>query len=132
MKQFTAGKGLVVLDYPPYSLDLSLADFFPLPHPKQDLKGEQFSSDPDIQRYVIISLGILDAILKEDFSGSFEELYSRCQKRIVKDTHYYEGIKVFSMILASIFVYEHIYRTLLAYFVVTGNLNPLVPVSVSI
>ena len=85
---FLAKHQVVVIDHPPYSPDVSPADFFLFPRLKGVLKGVRFSSVEEIQRRVTAELR---AIPKEAFAEGFQQLYSRCQKCIVANGDYFEG-----------------------------------------
>jgi transposase len=52
VSQFLAGKGISVMDHPPYSPDLAPADFWLLPKLKSVRKGKRFSDVEDIKSSV--------------------------------------------------------------------------------
>jgi len=86
--QFLAQSGVPVLDHPTYSLDLAPADFFLLPRLKDSMKGTGFADVVTIQERVT---AVRRSILTEAFADSFQKLYERCQKCVVKDGNYFEG-----------------------------------------
>jgi hypothetical protein len=63
-------------------------DFFLFPRLKSIIKGASFADVTAIQERVTV---ILRSIPKEAFAGSFQKLYERCQKCVVKDGDYFEG-----------------------------------------
>ena len=87
-QEIRAVEGIVSLAHPPYSPDLAPADYFLFPRLKCCLKGKRFSDIPEIQRRVTQELG---AIPKEDFTHSFQDLYSRSKKCISMNGDYFEG-----------------------------------------
>ena len=86
--QFLAQCGVPVLNHPPYSPDLAPADFFLFPRLKSIMKGAHFADVAAIQERVT---AVLRSIPKEAFADSFQKLYERCQKCVVKDGDYFEG-----------------------------------------
>ena len=86
--QFMAQRGVPVLNHPPYSPDLVPADFFLFPRLKSIMKGTRFADVVAIQERVT---AVLQSIPKEAFFDSFQKLYERCQKCVVKDGDYFEG-----------------------------------------
>jgi len=86
--QFLAQNGVPVLDHPPYSPDLAPADFFLLPRLKSIVKGARFAEVVTIQERVT---AVLRSIPTEAFADSFQKLYERCTKGVVKDGDYFEG-----------------------------------------
>ncbi|GFV84707.1 mariner Mos1 transposase [Trichonephila clavipes] len=69
-------KGVIQIEHPTYSPDLSPPDFLLFPLLKLALKGKRF----DIQRNVT---RLLNSIPKVDFLQSFQDMYSRSQQAIV-------------------------------------------------
>jgi len=86
--QFLAQRGVPVLDHPPYSPDLAPANFFLFPHLKSIMKGTRFADVAAIQERVT---AVLRLIPTEAFADSFQNLYERCQKCVVKNGDYFEG-----------------------------------------
>ncbi|GBO01446.1 hypothetical protein AVEN_176516-1 [Araneus ventricosus] len=89
VKRFLDQHGVTELSHPPYSPDLSPMDFLLLPKLKGTLKGRQFTDIAYIQAAVIREL---KAIPVEEFSRTFDDLYMRCQRCIVYDGDYFEGL----------------------------------------
>jgi hypothetical protein len=52
------------------------------------VKGARFADVAPIQERVTT---VLRSIPKEAFADSFQKLYERCQKSVVKDGYYFEG-----------------------------------------
>lgn len=76
---------VVAFYHPPYSPDLTLADFFQFSHTKWSLKkraifGTLLSKQCD---------EVLNAIPKKNFFSSFQKLCSRCEKCIANDRYYF-------------------------------------------
>ena len=86
--QFVAQRGVPVFNHPPYSPDLAPADFFLFPRLKSITKVARFADVVAIQERVT---AVLRSIPKEAFADSFQKLYERCQKCVVKDGDYFEG-----------------------------------------
>jgi len=83
-----AQRGVPVLDHPPYSPDLAIADFFLFPRLKNLKKGAGFADVTAIQEHVT---RVLRSIPTEAFAESFQKLCGHCQKRVVKNGNYLEG-----------------------------------------
>jgi hypothetical protein len=66
----------------------STVDFFLFPRLKSIMKGARFADVAAIQERVT---AVLQSISKEAFADSFQKLYERCQKCVVKDGDYFEG-----------------------------------------
>jgi hypothetical protein len=64
-------------------------DFFLFPRLKSKMKGACFADVAAIQERVT---AVLRFIPKEAFADSFQKLYERCQKCVVKDGDYFEGL----------------------------------------
>ena len=85
VQEFLARKQVCVLNYPPYSPDLSPCDYFLLLKRKLPLKGRLFEDIQDIKRAVTLSLR---AIPQEDievvpvFARSCRSLY-RCRTDVL-------------------------------------------------
>jgi hypothetical protein len=65
-----------VIQHPPCSADLALANFFLFPKVKLALKGERFSDISDIQSGVTKQL---KEVSLQDFLRALEDLYKRSQ-----------------------------------------------------
>ncbi|GBL82604.1 hypothetical protein AVEN_263687-1 [Araneus ventricosus] len=89
VKQFLAQHGVNELLRPPYYPDLSPPDFFLFLKLKMSLKGRRFRDITHIQTAVTREL---KAIPMEEFSRAFEDLYTRCQRCIVYNGDYFEGL----------------------------------------
>jgi histone-lysine N-methyltransferase SETMAR len=74
VKQFLAQRKVTVLDHPPYSPDLTPADYTLFPKVKSHLKGRFLGSVSDIQKAVTRTLNI---IAKDDFYKGIQKLYDR-------------------------------------------------------
>jgi len=86
--QFLAQRVVAVLDHPPYSPNLAPADFFLFPRLKSIMKGLCFADVATIQEGVT---AVLRSILTEAFADSFQKLYERYQKCVVKNGDYFVG-----------------------------------------
>jgi histone-lysine N-methyltransferase SETMAR len=73
-KQFLAQRKITVLNHPPYSPDLTPADYFLFPKVKSHLKGCLFDSISDIQKAVTSTL---NTTAKDDFYKDIQKLYDR-------------------------------------------------------
>jgi hypothetical protein len=62
-------------------------DFFLFPRLKSIMKSARFADVAAIQERVT---AVLRSIPKEAFTDSFQKLYGRFQKRVVKDGDYFE------------------------------------------
>ena len=87
VSQFLAQLSVTVIDHPPYSPDLALADFF-FVFSLKNLKGTRFKDLYDIQESVTKTLQTIPA---EAFSGSFHKLFEQCQSRIEGKGDHFEG-----------------------------------------
>jgi hypothetical protein len=63
-------------------------DFFLFPRLKSIVKSARFADVTAIQECVT---AVLRSIPKEVFADSFQKLYERCQRCVVKDGDYFEG-----------------------------------------
>ena len=77
-----------VLDHPPYSPNLALADFFLYPRLKTAIKGARFAEVNDIKDRVT---AVLSSIPQEAFADCFRNLYDRCETCVVADDDCFEG-----------------------------------------
>ncbi|GBL77799.1 hypothetical protein AVEN_152997-1 [Araneus ventricosus] len=91
VKRFLPQHGVTELSPPPppsqYSLDLSLPDFFLFPKLKVALKGRRFTDIMHIEAAVTRQL---KAVSVEEYSRTFDDLYTRCQKCKVYDGDYFD------------------------------------------
>jgi hypothetical protein len=76
------------LQHPPYSLNLSLADFHLFPRPKSPLKGWRVCKATDIIKNATEELKRLS---QNGFREFLQKPHSRWQKRIVALWDYFEG-----------------------------------------
>jgi hypothetical protein len=67
--EFVTNNNMVIVPYPPYSLDLTPCDFALFPKLKMKLKGRHFETASDIQTE---SQEILDSIKENDFHGALK------------------------------------------------------------
>jgi len=67
--------------------DLAPADFFLFPRPKSIMKGARFVEMAAIQERVT---AVLRSIPTGAFADSFQKLYERYQKCVVKNDDYFE------------------------------------------
>ena len=88
--QILAHRGVIVVDHPPYSPDLTPADIFLFPCLKTALNGTRFDDLDDIQGSVTTTL---KTIFTEAFSESFQNLFDRFQRCIERDKGYFEDQK---------------------------------------
>lgn len=87
VKQFLADSGVQEINHPPYSPDLSPADFFLFPRIKRQLAGKRFDTWNDLYG------GVWDAmtsISKSDYSNAFKDWIGRCEKCISCGGDYFE------------------------------------------
>ena len=76
------------LDHPPYSLDLSLPDYFLFPKLKLKMKGKRYESKEEIESAVTREL---DNIQVEAFQKAFTNLYTRAKRCIELRGDYVEA-----------------------------------------
>jgi histone-lysine N-methyltransferase SETMAR len=72
VKQFLAQWKVTVIDHPPYSPDLTPADYILFRKVKSHLKGHLFDSISDIQKAVTSTL---NTTAKDDFYKGIQKLY---------------------------------------------------------
>jgi hypothetical protein len=89
--QFLAQRSVPFRNHPPHSPDLAPADFFLFPRLKSIRKGARFAVMAAIQERVT---AVLLSIPKEPFADSFQKLYDRSQKCVVKNGDYFEGQEI--------------------------------------
>jgi len=68
--------------------DLAPENFFLFPRQKSIMKGTRFAIVAAIQESVT---AVLRSIPTEAFADSFQKLYERCKKCVVKNGDYFEG-----------------------------------------
>jgi transposase len=88
VRDFLAKHATTVLPQPPYSPDLTPADFFLFPKLKSTLKGRRFES---IEAIKTNSLAHLRSIPKTAFQECFRTLKKRWQRCIQSRGEYFEG-----------------------------------------
>ena len=74
VKQFLAQRKVTVLDHPPYSPELTPANYFLFQKVKFHLKERLFDSISDIQKAMTSTL---NTIAKDDFYKGIKKLYDR-------------------------------------------------------
>ena len=79
VREFLASKGIVELNHPPYSPDLSPCDYFFFSKLKLALKGTSFCEMKDIQK---ASTDFLGTVSRQGFQQCFKRLYDRSNKCI--------------------------------------------------
>jgi hypothetical protein len=67
---------------------LRWVDFFLFPRLNSIMKGARFADVAEIQERVT---AVLRSISKEAFADSFQKVYERCQRCVVKDGDYFVG-----------------------------------------
>jgi len=72
---------------PPYSLDLSLPDYFLFPKLKMKLKGLHFADVAEIQEAITDEL---KKVQKEEFLAAFQKLYNCTKACIYASGAYFE------------------------------------------
>ncbi|GBL73263.1 hypothetical protein AVEN_159312-1 [Araneus ventricosus] len=87
VQKFLDRRGVVSLNHPPYSPDLSPPDFFLFPKLISALKDHRISHISDIQRNVTTQLKVIS---KDGYVRSFQDLYNCSQKCIAIDGDYFE------------------------------------------
>jgi len=87
IKQFLAKSGIVALNHPSYSPDLSPADYFLFPKIKTALKGHRFDDRKDIEKNVTAQLS---AVSSDEFHTCFQHLYNRSKKCVDVQGAYFE------------------------------------------
>ena len=78
VQEFVAKKSVQLINHPPYSPDLALADLFLFPKIKTDLAGNTMTQDSLQKTWD----GVLRTITKDDFSKAFHRWVECCQKCI--------------------------------------------------
>jgi histone-lysine N-methyltransferase SETMAR len=86
IKQFLAKQWIPEINQPPYSPDLSPADFFLFPQIKSALKGRRFQ-DTDIKSNITKKLLALHA---SEFKKCFQQFYERAEECVTFQGNYFE------------------------------------------
>ena len=87
-KQFLAQRKVTVIDHPPYSSDLALADYVLFRKVKSHLKGRLFDSISDVQKAVTITL---NTTAKDDFYKGIQKLYDHANRCVQLEGMYVEN-----------------------------------------
>jgi len=87
VKKFLANRNVAVLHHPPYSPDLSPANYFPFPKFKFSLKGRHFETVQEIQCAVTREL---NNISKTAFLEGMKKLKEPANKCIDQGGRYFE------------------------------------------
>ena len=87
VKEYLAQKGVVELNHPPYTPDLSPPDYFLFHKIKSNLKGKRFQDIDDIQKNVTAELV---RVTQADFHKCFKQLYERSRKCVASVGMYFE------------------------------------------
>ena len=88
VKSFLASEKVKVLNYPPYSPDLSPCDFFLFPRLKKMLSGNKYTSRSSLGSAIY---QCLQQIPKEDYLSAFRDWVKRLQKCVSVKGEYFEG-----------------------------------------
>jgi len=88
VKEVLAKSNVATLEHPPYSPDLSPADFYLFPRLKSALKGRSVCDATDVIKNATKEL---KRLLQNDFQGCSQHLYSRWQKCIFAQGDCFEG-----------------------------------------
>ena len=88
VKSFLASEKVKVLNYPPYSPDLSPCDFFLFPRLKKMLSGNKYTSRSSLGSATYLCL---QQIPKEDYLSAFRDWVKRLQKCVSVKGEYFEG-----------------------------------------
>ena len=87
VNEFFMKKQICVMDYPPYSPDLSPCDYFLFPKLKTSIKGAFYDDVPTIQSDVT---QVLKNISKIEFKKSMDKLVHRSKRCIESNGAYFE------------------------------------------
>ena len=90
VQEYLKESGLDVLDYPPYSPDLSPCDFWLFPRLKEMLAGHGLQSRCGIGSAVY---QCLQHIPKEDYWVAFRKWVDRCKMCVEADGAYFKGLR---------------------------------------
>jgi len=88
IRSYLAKRHTSVAPHPPYSPDLTPADFFLSPKLKTTLKGRRFQTIDEIQENARRELR---AITESAFQEAFQQWKKRWERRIVSRGDYFEG-----------------------------------------
>ena len=91
VREFLAKNKTVIMPQPPYSLDLTPADFFLFPKLKTQMKGKRFATIEEIKE---ISKQQLLAIPTSAFQKCFEDWKNRWRMCIISEGGYFKGDKI--------------------------------------
>ena len=86
VNEFLMKKQICVMDYPSYSFDLSLCDYFLFPKLKTAIKGAFYDDVPTIQSAVT---QVLKNIPKTEFKKSIDKLDDRSKRCIESNGTYF-------------------------------------------
>ena len=90
VQEYLKESGLDVLDYPPYSPDLSLCDFWLFPRLKEMLAGHRFESRCGIGSAVYQRL---QHVPNDYYRAAFQKWVDRCKMCVEADGAYFEGLR---------------------------------------
>ena len=79
VKDILAKNNVTTLEHPPYSHDLTEADFYPFPQLKSALKGRRICDATDIIKNATVELKRLSP---NGFHECFQQIYSRWKKSV--------------------------------------------------
>ena len=85
--EFLAEKKVQQLPHPPYSPDLSPADYFLFPKIKDSMRGKRYSTKEEVYDTF---LDELKSLAKDDWKRCFENWFERMDKCIELDGDYFE------------------------------------------
>ena len=88
VQEYLKESGLIVLDHPPYSPDLSPCDFWLFPRLKEMLAGHNF----ECRGIGSAVYQCLRHIPKEDYQAAFRKWVDRCKMCVEADGAYFEGL----------------------------------------
>jgi transposase len=91
VRNFLAKNKMTVVPQPPYSADLTPANFFLFPKLKSTLKGSRFDTTDKIQKN---STNELFAIPKEAFQKALQSWQKRWEQCVASEGNYFEGDKL--------------------------------------
>ena len=98
VRQFLTQKMVAVLDRPPYSPDLTPANFFLFPRLKAAIKGACFADVNIIKDRVT---AVLRSVPRDAFTDSFWKLYELRQTCFVAEGDYFEGQLIWILYLSA-------------------------------
>ena len=118
VNEFLMKKKICVMDYPPYSADLSPCDYFLFPKLKTAMKGVFYDDVPTIQSAVT---QVLKNIPKTEFKKSMNKLVDRSERSIEFNGTYFEQIITFKDNIMCILFYIQKVRLFLGHTVQSNN-----------